>query len=57
VVAVRIVKRSPVSAAIVGGAWVVHKLYQHKKTRDEDAAANAAKPVKAAAPEKPVTRS
>jgi hypothetical protein len=55
-VATRLVKRSPVGAVIVGGAWVVHKLYLRKKERDEEAAAHSAKPVKAAAPEKPTPR-
>lgn len=48
VVAGRIVKRSPLGAVVVGGAYVAHKLWKHKKMRDEDAAAMAAKPVKAA---------
>lgn len=48
VVAGRIVKRSPLGAVVVGGAYVAHKLWKHKKMRDEDAAAKAAKPVKEA---------
>lgn len=49
-VAKRIAQRSPMGAALIGGAWVAHKLYTRKKERDEDARALAAKPVKAAKP-------
>lgn len=47
-VANRIIKRSPIGALVIGGAWVAHKLYKRKQERDEQAAALAAKPVKAA---------
>jgi len=51
-VAKRIAQRSPIGAAIIGSAWVAHKLYTRKKERDEDARARAAKPIKAAKPDK-----
>lgn len=51
-VAKQIAQRSPAGAALIGGAWVAHKLYKRKKERDEDARAMAAKPVKAAKPDK-----
>ena len=47
-VANRIIKRSPLGAVVIGGAWVAHKLYKRKQERDEEAAALTAKPVKAA---------
>lgn len=50
VVAARIIKRSPLSALLIGGAWAAHALYKHKKERDEDAAALNAKPAKVVKP-------
>jgi hypothetical protein len=51
-VAKKIATRSPLSAAVVGGVWVAHKLYKRKKERDEEARALAARPVKAVTPDK-----
>lgn len=48
VVAVRIARRSPVGAILIGGAYVAHKLYQRHKEREDDARASKAKPAKVA---------
>ena len=47
-VASRIVRKSPVGALVIGGAWVGHKLYKRNQERKFEAAARAAKPVHAA---------
>lgn len=52
----RIVRRSPVGALVIGGAWIGHKLYKRNQERKFDAAAQAAKPVKAAGPSAPSPR-
>ena len=52
-VANRIIRRSPIGAIAVGGAYLAHKLWKHKKMRDEEAAALAAKPVKPVVEAKP----
>lgn len=52
----RIVRRSPMGALMIGGAWVGHKLYKRNQERKFEAAANAAKPVKAADPAGPSPR-
>lgn len=44
----RLVRRSPIGALLVGGAWVGHKLYQRNKERKFDEAANKARPAKVA---------
>ena len=46
----RFVRKSPVGALVVGGAWVGHKLYKRNQERKFEAAAKAAKPVKAVDP-------
>lgn len=50
-VASRLVRRSPIGALMVGGAWLGHKLYKRNQERKFDKAASAAKPVKAAKPD------
>ncbi len=49
----RFVRKSPVGALVVGGAWVGHKLYKRSQERKFEAAAKAARPVKAADPATP----
>lgn len=53
VVLSRIVRRSPMGALMIGGAWVGHKLYRRNQERKFDAAARAAKPVRVADPATP----
>jgi len=45
-VAKRVVTRSPVTALVVGGAWIGHKLYKRNQERKFDEAARNAKPAK-----------
>jgi|GEM_PF-2915379 len=45
-VARRIVRRSPVTALVIGGAWIGHKLYKRNQERKFDEAAHNAKPAK-----------
>lgn len=45
-VAKRVIARSPVTALVVGGAWVGHKLYKRNQERKFDEAARNAKPAK-----------
>ncbi len=52
----RIVRRSPMGALMIGGAWIGHKLYKRNQERKFDEAARAAKPVKAADPSGPSPR-
>lgn len=46
----KLVKRSPIGALIIGGAWLGHKLYKRSQERKFEAAAQAAKPAKPAKP-------
>lgn len=50
-VASKFVKRSPIGALIVGGAWLGHKLYKRNQERKFAAAAQAAKPAKVVSPD------
>ena len=52
-VASRVIKRSPIGALVIGGAWLGHKLYKRDQERKFEAAANNAKPVKAVEPVTP----
>ena len=57
VIASRVITRSPLGAATVGGVWIAHKLWKRKKERDErreELAALNAKPVGPAVTEAPV---
>ena len=47
----KFVKRSPIGALVIGGAWLGHKLYKRNQERKLEAAANAAKPAKVITPE------
>lgn len=47
----KFVKRSPIGALVVGGAWLGHKLYKRSQERKFEAAAKAAKPAKIIRPE------
>ena len=46
----KFVRRSPIGAPVIGGAWLGHKLYQRHQEREMEQAALAAKPVKMAQP-------
>lgn len=52
----RIVRRSPVGALMIGGAWLGHKLYKRDQERKFDQAAQNAKPVKAVTPDAPIRK-
>ena len=45
------VRRSPIGALIIGGAWLGHKLYKRNQERKLETAAKAAKPAKVITPE------
>lgn len=47
------IRRSPIGALMLGGAWMGHKLYKRNKERQLDAAANTAKPAKVVEPRAP----
>lgn len=49
-VASKFVRRSPIGALIVGGAWLGHKLYKRNQERQLEAAGQAAKPAKVVTP-------
>lgn len=49
----RVIRRSPMGALLIGGAWVGKKLYDRSKERQYDRAARKARPVKAAEPLNP----
>lgn len=49
----RFIRRSPIGALLVGGAWVGHKLYQRGQERKMDEAARNAKPAKVVEPDAP----
>ncbi|MCB2015284.1 MAG: hypothetical protein R3E11_08065 [Sphingobium sp.] len=51
IVASRFVRRSPIGALVVGGAWLGHKLYKRNQERKFEAAALNAKPAKVVAPD------
>lgn len=46
------VRRSPIGALVVGGAWLGHKLYKRHQEREFEQAAKAAKPARTASPMK-----
>lgn len=48
------VRKSPIGALIIGGAWLGHKLYKRNEERKLNAMADAAKPAKAARVAPPV---
>jgi hypothetical protein len=49
------VRKSPIGALIIGGAWLGHKLYKRSKERELDGAADASKAARVAptVPERP----
>jgi hypothetical protein len=50
-VATRVIKRSPIGALVLGGAWLGHKLYKRNQERKLDTAARNAKPAKVIKPD------
>ncbi len=50
-VASRVIRRSPIGALVVGGAWLGHKLYKRNQERKEEEVARKAKPAKVVKPE------
>ncbi|MGD9811960.1 MAG: hypothetical protein AB7U35_11615 [Sphingobium sp.] len=52
-VASRLVRRSPIGALVLGGAWLGHKLYKRNQERKFNAAADTAKPVRRVEPDTP----
>lgn len=49
-IASNFVRKSPIGALIIGGAWLGHKLYKRNEERKLEAAARAAKPAKVMSP-------
>ena len=49
----RLVRRSPLTALLVGGAWLGHKLYRRNQEREAKAAAATAEPNTPAPPKAP----
>lgn len=47
----RFIRRSPLGALLIGGAWVGHKLYRRGQERKMDDAARNARPAKVVEPE------
>lgn len=53
ILASRVIRRSPIGALVIGGAWLGHKLYKRNQERKFEAAAQNAKPAKIASPDMP----